>query len=881
MKDKEHHHPSKWGNCLLEWFCHEDQLEIFQGDLYEIFESRIEQFGPKRARLFFLLDVLGMLRPYALKRNSWYSLNNIDMVKNYFKITCRNFLKQKVYSTINISGLAIGLACSLLIYLYVLDELSYDTMHSKSDRIYRIPEIFEKDGVGERSASNPFALGPAIANEYPHLIDKTVRFFNFQAPVLALKNTENNREFNEQRLFLVDSTLFDVFDYELTIGNKETALDGPNSILLTQTTAAKYFGEQNPLGKTLQFQGDKPLAVTGVLKDVPLNTHFQFDGLISYSTVNTMLPATTLGRFYWNPCWTYLLIHDNDLKKDLEDQLPLFVKKYYPEDKSDYVTLQLQPLRDIHLTSNLDYEIRANGNKNNVYVFGTIAIFVLLIACINFINLSTARATKRAKEVGIRKTLGSKRAQLVNQFLFESILYTMTAGVVALGIVLLTLPYFNAFTEKSILLFEIIDLQLMLSAISLILFVGIVSGLYPALVLSSFEPVKVLKGGHLKSGGLMFRKVLVTAQFAVTILLLAGTIIALKQLNLLQDNNLGFDREQIVMVTAHTSPIEEHFETLRQELERSPDIISVTAVEEVVGAKSQVGMYQFEGMEAVRPFPRLMVRYDFIETFGMELAAGRSYSKDYEGDNDLALLVNESLVRSMNWGSNDEAIGRIFKRRKGRDGRVIGVVKDFNYASKHVPIAPLIMDLRLNPGAFDLFIKYIAVRVSGQNVSETLSQIEGQWKTFVPDRPFEHFFLDSRLEQSYKDEIRLSQLTSIFSGLAIFVACLGLFGLTTFITEQRTKEIGIRKVLGIKSIAIISLLSRDFIHLIGVAFVITIPIAYYLLDQWLSEFAYRIPIGFSPFVIAGLVILIISMVTVSYHGLRAISINPVLTLKDE
>ncbi|MEQ9424763.1 MAG: FtsX-like permease family protein [Cyclobacteriaceae bacterium] len=872
--------PPKWANRFLEWFCSADQLEILQGDLYETFQFRLAKSGPLRARLLFIKDVFDLMRPFAFKRKRSYSSNNRAMLKNYFKISYRNFLSQKIYSLINISGLAIGLACFLLIYLYVQDELSYDSMHSKADRTYRVLELFESDGVGEHSASNPFGVGPTLINDYPHLIESMVRLFNFQAPVLSLKNPENNREFNESRLFLADSTLFDVFDFEMLVGNKETALDGPNSIILTESLAYKYFGDDDPLGKQLIFQGEQPLLVNGIMADAPLNSHFQFDAMISYSTIKHFVPASWMARFYWNPNWTYITLHDNSLKAELETQLIPYKDKYFPEDKREHISLQLQPLLDIHLHSNLDYEIQANGSASNIYVFSTIALFVLFIASINFINLSTARATKRAKEVGIRKTLGSKKSQLVKQFIFESLLYTFSAMLLAILAVLLILPFFNVFTEKAITLVTLLDIQFIIAALVTMVSVGLISGIYPALVLSSFDPVKVLKGGHLKSKGFSFRKVLVTIQFAISILLIVGTIMAVKQLDLLQDNNLGFDKEQVIMVPIMRTPIGENFETIRQEMLKLKDIQYVTAVEEIVGAKNQVGMYHFEGMEVGQPFPRLSMRHDFLETFGMELISGRNYSEDFETDDEEALLINETLARQMGW-TNEEAIGKYHLRSRDRRGKVVGVVKDFNYASKHQPISSLVMDLSLSPSSFRLFIKYMAIRVSGQNINESLGELERVWKDFIPDRPFQYFFLDSRLAESYKAEEKLSLLTAIFAGLAILVACLGLFGLATFTTEQRSKEIGIRKVLGIKGGQIIGLLSKDFMRLILLAILITVPATYFLVNSWLDGFAYRVSLEIMPFVIATITVLTIAFVTVAYQALRAVSINPVRILKDE
>ena len=873
-----HQDPPRFALRFFRWFCSDRQLEVMEGDLYELFEYRMKTSTPGKAKLFFLLDVLDLVRPFVWRKPQNH--NHFPMVKNYLKIALRSFKQQKVYSTINILGLSIGITCSLLIYLYIQDELSYDSMHSKSDRTYRVSERFQSEGVGEHSASNPFGLGPAMVLEYPHLIEHSVRLFNFQAPSLSLSNESNQQEFNEGRLFLVDSTFFEVFDFELVVGNKETALDGPNSLLITESMASKYFGEENPLGKELKFQGTHTLLVKGILKDAPLNSHFQFDGLISFSTVKSILPASWLTRFYWNPCWTYLTLKDNHLKPDLEDQLPNFVQKYFPERKRDHVTLGLQPLRDIHLKSKLDYEIKANGNENNIYLFGSIAFFVLLIASINFVNLSTARATKRAKEVGVRKTLGSRRTQLIYQFIVEAIIYTFISASLAFLLVFLALPAFNDFTEKSISFSTLLSFKFITLSLLSMVAIGFFSGLYPAFVLSSFKAIKVLKGGQLKVGGLMFRRVLVTAQFMVSILLIIGTVTIVKQLDLLLDDDLGFQKDLVLMVPAARTPVGEHFEVLRQEMISKTDIVSVTAVEEIVGSKNQVGTYHFEGMDQPAPFPRLTVRLDFIETLGMEIVAGRDYDRKISSDEKFGLLVNEALVKSMGWSSNEEAVGKTFKRRDGI-GRIIGVVKDFNYASKHMPIAPLVMDLDLRADAFNLFIKYLAVRITGNNLPETLGSMRDVWKGLIPDRPFEYFFLDSRLAQSYKAEEKLSTLTLIFSGLAVMVACLGLFGLVTFITEQRTKEIGIRKVLGIKPMQILSLLSRDFILLILIAFIITIPLAIYVQNQWLSEFAYRVPIEVSPFLMAGTVVLIVSSLTVGLRGLRAIYINPARILKDE
>lgn len=803
------------------------------------------------------------------------------MFWNYLKVTYRSFLRQKVYSLLNVTGLAIGLTCFILIFLYIQDEVSYDKFHTKSDRIYRMVEHFESEGVGEHSASQPFPVGPTLKNDFPRQVESYVRLFNFQSPTLALANKAQDKAFNESRIFFADSTFFDVFDFELINGDKETALDEPNSILLTETMAKKYFDKEDPIGKFLEFQGNQNLQVTGILADAPLNAHFQFDFIGSFSSLKQIFGGGLPQTWYWNPCWTYIVLEENTSKEDLETQFPEFVKKYFPAFIVEDVTLELQPLEDIHLHSRLDYEIQANSNIDNIYIFSVVAIFVLLIAAINFINLSTARATKRAKEVGVRKSLGSGKPQLIKQFMLESVLLTLLAVIIALGIIVAVLPSFNLLTEKAISLLTLWDPLMIGGLAALTLLVGLLSGFYPAFVLSSFNTVLVLKGAYQRTDGFNFRKVLVTVQFSISIILIIGTIIAVRQLQLLQDDKIGFDKEHVVMVPVIQSPMAQHYKSFKTEALQSTNILAMTAVEEIVGAKHQVANYRFEGMENSKPFPRFNMRHDFTKTFKIPVVAGRSYDENVQTDDSLALLVNESLVRTMNWGSPEEAVGKRYFFNGQLRGRVVGVVKDYNFISKHHPIGPFVIDLNLNPFAFNLFIKYVAVRIDPAHVQEAIADLGAAWTKFLPNRPFDYFFLDDRLNDSYKAEQKLSTVTLIFSGLAIIVACLGLFGLATYSVEQRQKEIGVRKVLGISTPQILMLLSREFIVLIGIAFVIAIPVAYWLLNEWLSGFAFRVSIQLWPFVVAGVLTFIVSMLTISFHAFKASSINPTETLKCE
>lgn len=803
------------------------------------------------------------------------------MLLNYLKITYRNFINHKVYSAINISGLAIGLSCFILIFLYIQDELSYDRFHSKSDRTYRLVEHFESEGVGEHSASQPFPTGPTLAADFDAQIEAMTRMFNFQSPSLALANREKDKAFNESGIFFVDSTFFDVFDFELLVGDKETALDEPNSILLTESMVEKYFGKEDPLGKILEFQGNQNFKVTGVLADAPLNAHFQFDFLGSFSSLKQSFGGGYPQTWYWNPCWTYVVLAQDVRPENMESQFPDFVKKYFPKFIVDDVTLELQPLEEIHLTSRLDYEIQANGSMDNLQIFGMVAVFVLLIASINFINLSTARANKRAKEVGVRKSLGSEKKQLISQFVVESLLLTLLAVVLALAVLFLVLPAFNQLTEKAISFARLLDPYMLFGLLGLTLVVGLLSGFYPAFVLSSFKTIDVIKSSTVKVSGFNFRRILVTFQFAISIALIIGTIVAIRQLNMLQNDEVGFDQDAIVMVPVIRSPMGQHYENFKNIALESPRIKSMTGVEEIVGSKHQVNNYQFEGMEQSKPFPHFNVRHDFTETMGIDLVAGRDYAYEFQTDDSLALVVNETLVKAMQWESPEAAINKRFYYRGELRGKIVGVVKDYNFVSKHHPIAPFVLSLNTHPGAFNLFIKYVAVKIDSEQTQLALADIESAWRQVMPARPFDYFFLDQRLEESYRAEKKLSTITVIFSGLAIFVACLGLFGLTTYAMEQRKKEIGIRKVLGISTPQIVMLLSREFFLLIGIAFLLAVPSAYFMLEEWLNGFAFRVELVWWPFIVAGVMTALIATVTMAFHSLKAALINPAETLKYE
>ena len=802
------------------------------------------------------------------------------MIRNYLKVAFRNILKDKFYSLINIFGLALGISSCIFILIYINDELSYDRFNTKADRIYRLTEFIEQEGSGERSSSVPFPVGETLYEDYGSMIDYQVRMFNFQSPTILITEEKSEKEFNEKGVLFVDSTFFDVFDYEVVVGDKNTALDNPNSVLITERTAKKYFGEQDPIGKQLRIQGQVDLQVTAIVKDPPSNAHFDFDFLISFSTMRPFFGGQYPGNWYWNPCWTYVVLKEGVKPEELESEFPAFIQKYFPDFVRDEIRMELQPLTDIHLKSNLEFELQSNSSEENIYAFIIIGIFILFIASMNFMNLSTARSAKRAKEVGLRKTLGSARRQLIFQFLMESMIVSFFGIVLALLFTFVGLSAFNAIADKTIG-YDIFLNPTILSAVGLMfLVVGIGSGLYPALVLSSFVPIKVLKDSQAKGGrGAVLRKTLVVVQFSLSIIMIIGTIVAIDQLDFLRKSDTGFNKDQVLYISALNTPMNRNYNVFKKEVELLPDVTSATGILDVLGAHHQGQNVRFEGMEKSQLFSIMWVGLDFFKTFDLEMAEGRVFKENITTDDSLALIVNEALVRNMDW-TNEEAIGKNYELN-GTTGQIIGVVKDFNFVSKHREIEPLVIQLRTQTFHFNFSLKYVAIKLNSQNLNNTLADIEAKWKVHAPGRPFDYFFLDNELDKLYKDEEKLASVANIFSVLAVIVACLGLFALASFMTEERKKEIGIRKVMGASASQIVVLLSMDFTKLIAIAFLIACPVAFYVINGWLNNFAFHVDINWLIFILVGIVTLIIALLTILYRALESAFSNPVKVMRHQ
>ena len=800
------------------------------------------------------------------------------MLRNYLLVAWRNFLRNKLYSAINILGLAIGLTCFVWIMLYVQDEHRYDRYHHRADRIYRLVEKIDLEGQGEESSSNPFPTGPALVNDYPHLIEQVVRFFNWQTETRTLR--VGDRKFAQRDVFFVDSTVFEVFDFPLAAGDPATALDGPNKIVISQALAQKYFGTADPLGQQILYEGQAPLQVTGVFGEIPSQSHFTFEAFISYTTLRPYLGMSLTHNWVWNPNWTYVLLREGVSPAELEAQFPGFIDKYYPAFMKPQITHYLQPLTDIHLHSKLDYEIGPNGDAGNVRIFALIGVFILLIAGINFVNLATARSARRAREVGMRKVLGADRPGLVRQFLGESLLLTALALACAFLLLELGLPFFNQLAGKDLPTGLLVQPGFLLFFIGTGLVVGIGAGLYPAYYLSAFQPVEVLKGKVRASRPeRLFRQGLVVLQFSISLALIISTAVIYRQFRFLQTADTGFAREQVLVVPLKPDMVPK-LEVLKAGFLRHAEVQAVTQMNEILGVHHNVHEYNYAGMEPGRwiYFPSLIVDEDFLTTFGLEVVAGRGFSRDHPTDDTLAVVVNEAMVRELGWGSPAEAIGQQLFTPHGRE-RVIGVVRDFHAVSLKDRIRPFVLDMQGGPlGSF--FAKNLAVRISGQAVPETLAHLEESWNHVSPEHPFEYTFLNSRLQALYQSEDRLGDLVGYFSLLAVFIACLGLFALASFTAEQRTQEIGIRKVLGADTGSILRLLAMDYLRLVLLANLIAWPVAGLALYRWLEGFAYRIALPWGLFGLAALLVLLVALGTVFFQSLRASHTDPVLALRD-
>lgn len=804
----------------------------------------------------------------------WHSLGKKGhMLQNYLKVAIRTFLKNKSFSIINIAGLAMGISTCVLISLYVLDEISYDRFNTKADRIYRVTELLHLPTEVRHQTVTAPPMAPALERVFPEVL-KSVRL-SYSSRSISYKENK----FEDTRLLYADSALFQVFTFPMIQGNPDKALVEPYSIVLTKDAAKKYFGDEDPLNKIMLLSDTLSVTVTGVIENIPQNSHFRFDAAMSRSTITQMMQGQPEDNWFGNGYYSYILVPEGYNIKELEAKIPDFLDKEQGPDRKNSVWYDFvfQPLTSIHLHSTSLYDIGVNGNIKYVYTFSVIALLVLSIACANYINLATAKSVNRAKELGMRKVIGAKKKQLVIQLLGESCFITLMAFIVAITIVSMTLPSFNEFTNKTLSVGVLARLDVIGVLVSIFLLISLIAGGYPALLMSSISPLRAMKefGQRGNSSGIV-RKGLVVFQFTMSIILISSTIVIFQQMDFMRNQNLGMQKEQMMQVNLPYRLQSKHA-TIKDELSRVPGVTSAAVTSfSFAGNMPNIAVLPEGAHENEITSEAVMsVDSDFIPTLGIKLTAGRNFEKGNIADDSAAFIVNEAAVKHFNWGTPETAIGKTLDWGLGKKGKVIGVVRDFNFSSLHTGISPLIMHIQHD------WYGNITLRIAGENIQDVMKQIEARWKDLDPEGNFRYTFMDQDFDKLYRAEEQTRTIVGLLAGLAIFIACLGLFGLAAFIAEQRTKEIGIRKVLGANVSGIIVLISKDFLKLIVIAFVIAVPVAWYASSEWLTGFAYRTQITWIIFAIAGLSSATVALLTVSFQSIKASMMNPVKALRTE
>jgi len=882
---KQNLKPPQLADLILKWILAPHFVEHILGDLHEEFTYRTRKLGVRKARWLYWWEVIGFIKPRYIKRKQTllFPYPNQLMIRNYFKIAWRNIWGKKAFSVINIMGLGVGLATCILIMLFVQDELSYDRFNVNADRIFRVTFHGKIGGKEINIAGAPAPAGPAIASDYPG-VEGYTRMSKQGSYIVR----HGNEKFKEEGVIFADSNFFRIFSIPLLKGNPKTALVEPNTLIITESTALKYFGSADPVGKSLEMGTGGLFRITGICKDVPSNSHFHYDFLGSLKSIK-------LGeKWLSSGAYTYILLRKDYSVERLAAQNHQIIRKYIGPEvqeflgmsfdeyirKGDSFGLKFQPITDIHLHSNLENELEANSDLKYVYIFSVIALLILLLACINFMNLSTAGSANRSKEVGVRKVLGSLQQQLIGQFLSESVLLTFLALFVAGALLILVLPGFNELAGKHFDIWTIVNPRMSVYTILGCLLIGLLAGTYPAFFLSSFKPIAMLKGNlqmGMRSGWL--RNSLVTVQFVVSIGMIVATLVVSQQLRFIQNKKIGFDKDKVIILH-DTYVLGDKLNTFKLSLSKLSQISSLSFAGYIpAGASnnSTDGFTAESAPEQTAPFRFKTYEVDefYLPTLGIGLRQGRNFSKSFSSDSS-AVLVNEATVKQFGWknpiGQRIRTIGNGSPDSK-KTYTVVGVTKDFHFESMHQHIAPLVMYY-----GGDRY--QMAIRIRTDDVPGFLKTLEKSWKE-ASDSPFTYSFLDERFNKMYESERRVGELFGIFAGLSVVIACLGLFGLATFTTIRRTKEIGVRKVLGASILSIVSLLSRDFLKLVLAAIVIATPIAWYGMDQWLEDFAYKIAIQWWMFALAGLLAAGIALLTVSFQSIKAALTNPVKSLKTE
>ena len=798
------------------------------------------------------------------------------MLKNYLKIALRNLLRYKGFTVINISGLSIGIACCILIMLYVKYEFSYDKLSDNSYRTYRVyTELSDaKSKVSFNLTSGP--MGPALAQEFPEVEMMTrIRKVFRSTPVFSF----GENDFYEEGLFAADSDFFKIFQYKFIEGNPNTALTAPYSIVLTKKDAHKYFSDTDPFGKTIKVNDKYNFKVTGVIQDIPDNTHFKFNSLVSFTTLNDLV-GKNLDNWFYFTMRTYVLLKNKNSAESLQAMLPGFIQNHIGKEAAkdgNVYRLFLQPITDIHFNSNLLYEFEPGGDKAETYGFAAIGILILLIACINFMNLSTARSLKRSKEVGLRKVMGAGRGRLIKQFLGESIIITIFSVIISVLLVIIFLPVVNSmFPDRSFSISEFSFPEILISLIAIIGLVGIVSGSYPALFLSRFNAGEIINGKMSdRRKGTFFRKAFVVIQFAISIALIIGTLTINNQLSYIRNKDIGFDKNYVMVISVSTT-FKDKFDALRNSLLGDSRVKAVSYTSNIPGETLPQSPYIPEGNDynSIISLPTYDVDMYFAKTLGLKFKEGRDFSEKFPSDEQDAFIINESAEKKLGWKNS---VGKTMEWTIGpkKKGKIIGVVKDFNYLSLHDPVAPVVLQI------YKPKFRFIMIKISSHNIQDVITSVQNNWKRVLPAFPPEYKFLDESYQKLYISDFRFEKIINYFSILSILIACLGLAGLTSYSVEQRKKEIGIRKVLGASVTGIVIKFSLEQLALLAISTVIAFPAAYYFMSKWLDDFAYRININLWIFVFAALITFMIAIITVSLNSVKASLENPADTLRYE
>lgn len=799
------------------------------------------------------------------------------MLKNYIIVALRNITKHRVYAVINILGLSIGITCSLLLLLYIKEELSYDNFHTKGENIYRIAARAIVQDTEVKTPTTMAPMGPALKNDYPEIVD-FVRLSNFGETLVTVGEVK----FYENEIFAADASFFKIFSFELLDGDAKTCLKEPNDMVLTQTMASKLFGDENPVGKTLTTETTgKAISrrITGVMADPPNNSHITPSALISFSSI----PADQV-EFWGNlGVVTYVLLQEGTDPADFGRNFPEFIEKYISQTFSQFnaeIEFFMQPLSDIYLYSNLDNELSPLGEISYLYIFGAIAVFMLIVACINYMNLATARSSNRAKEVGIRKAMGSYRSQIMWQFLSESLVVTLLAFTLSAILAFFIIPEFNALSGKNIDQNFISDPVIGLSMLSIATLVGLLGGSYPAMYLSKFKAVEVLARKTKVKSGIGLRKTLVVVQFSISIVMIISTWIVFDQLTYLRNKDLGFNKDQVIKVLLNGEDIRSKLPVLKNALLKNANVESVGSSRSTPGSDnynmSAVSVEESDGEMVDKVFRNISIDSDFIPTLEIELIEGRNFNSEMGADTSASVLVNEEMIKHMGW---DEPLGKKFEIRIGiglerRVAKVVGVVRNFHLRALQEPIEPVVIH---NTNDNDNML----IRVNRDDISNTLIFINDTWDKVISNKPIQYNFVSQDFNEQYQADQKRGQVFAIFSILTIVISCLGLFGLASYSAEAKRKEIGIRKVVGASSAMIMMMISKDFLKLTGVSALISFPIAYFFMDRWLSGFAFHSEIKMTTFILSGLMVVVITLITVAYHALTTATSNPTSALRDQ